>query len=193
MPYADGGFSSNLLAPCRSQNWLNRRFKVTATIVHRLPVDGQAWLKCHIEGTSEPVDVDAFDAALEVPAEAASPLFTNHHQDYQMTRRSILISAAASLICAPAIVRATSLMPVRSLPLQIFESGRRILPTLLLSLARPWMEKRPNDREYQRENSVCSRRPPDGRVCAGTRMAASGRSLCISTEVGPHPRTWITA
>ncbi len=34
---------------------------------------------------------------------------------YQMTRRSILIGAAASLVCAPAIVRATSLMPVRSL------------------------------------------------------------------------------
>jgi hypothetical protein len=38
--------------------------------------------------------------------------------DYQMTRRSILIGAAASLICAPAIVRAASLMPVRGLPLQ---------------------------------------------------------------------------
>ena len=34
---------------------------------------------------------------------------------YQMTRRSILIGAAASLICAPAIVRVTSLMPVRRL------------------------------------------------------------------------------
>jgi len=38
--------------------------------------------------------------------------------DYRMTRRSIFIGAAASLICAPAIVRAASLMPVRSLPLQ---------------------------------------------------------------------------
>jgi hypothetical protein len=38
--------------------------------------------------------------------------------DYRMTRRSILIGAAASLICAPAIVRAASLMPVRGLPLQ---------------------------------------------------------------------------
>jgi hypothetical protein len=92
---------------------------MTATIVHRLPVDGQAWLKCHIEGTSEPVDVDAFDAALEMPAEAASPLLTNRYQDHRMTRRSIIIGAAASLICAPAIVRATSLMPVRSLPLQL--------------------------------------------------------------------------
>ncbi len=32
-----------------------------------------------------------------------------------LTRRSIFIGAAASLICAPAIVRATSLMPVRRL------------------------------------------------------------------------------
>jgi hypothetical protein len=32
-----------------------------------------------------------------------------------MTRRSIFIGAAASLICAPAIVRAASLMPVRRL------------------------------------------------------------------------------
>jgi hypothetical protein len=41
----------------------------------------------------------------------------NHHHDSLITRRSIFIGAAASLICAPAIVRATSLMPVRSLPL----------------------------------------------------------------------------
>jgi hypothetical protein len=36
--------------------------------------------------------------------------------DYRMTRRSIFIGAAASLICAPAIVRFESLMPVRRLP-----------------------------------------------------------------------------
>jgi hypothetical protein len=34
-----------------------------------------------------------------------------------MTRRTLFIGAAASLICAPAIVRAASLMPVRGLPL----------------------------------------------------------------------------
>ena len=33
-----------------------------------------------------------------------------------ITRRSTLIGAAASLLCAPAIVRATNLMPVRRLP-----------------------------------------------------------------------------
>jgi hypothetical protein len=41
------------------------------------------------------------------------------HYDNQFTRRSILIGAAASLICAPAIVRATSLMPIRDLILPI--------------------------------------------------------------------------
>ena len=40
----------------------------------------------------------------------------NHHQDGLITRRSIFIGVAASLICAPAIVRVTSLMPVRRLP-----------------------------------------------------------------------------
>jgi hypothetical protein len=38
--------------------------------------------------------------------------------DYRMTRRSILNGAAASLICAPTIVRAASLMAVRFLTLQ---------------------------------------------------------------------------
>jgi hypothetical protein len=37
---------------------------------------------------------------------------------YPLTRRSIFVGAAASIICAPAIVRAATLMPVRSLPLQ---------------------------------------------------------------------------
>ena len=40
-----------------------------------------------------------------------------HQQPSLVTRRSIFRGAAASLICAPAIVRATSLMPVRRLPL----------------------------------------------------------------------------
>jgi hypothetical protein len=74
--------------------------------------------KKHIAGTREPVDVDAFDAALEMPVDAASPLLTNRHQDCRITRRSIFAGAAALLICAPAIVRAASLMPVRGLPLQ---------------------------------------------------------------------------
>jgi hypothetical protein len=38
--------------------------------------------------------------------------------DYRMTRRCILIGAAASVMCTPAIVRAANLMAVRSSPLQ---------------------------------------------------------------------------
>ena len=41
-----------------------------------------------------------------------SPI-SNH--DNLITRRSIFVGSAALLICAPAIVRATSLMPVRGL------------------------------------------------------------------------------
>jgi hypothetical protein len=44
------------------------------------------------------------------------PQVSDHHHDSLITRRSIFIGAAASLICAPAIVRAASLMPVRRLP-----------------------------------------------------------------------------
>ena len=48
----------------------------------------------------------------------------NHHHDSLITRRSILVGAVASLICAPAIVRATSLMPVRSWIFPIVRSSR---------------------------------------------------------------------
>jgi len=48
----------------------------------------------------------------------------NHHHDSLITRRSIFIGAAAFLICAPAIVRAASLMPVRSLISPIKRSSR---------------------------------------------------------------------
>jgi hypothetical protein len=41
----------------------------------------------------------------------------NYHHNSLLTRRSIVIGAAASLICAPAIMRVTKLMPVRRLPL----------------------------------------------------------------------------
>ena len=37
--------------------------------------------------------------------------------DCRITRRSVLVGATAFLICAPPIVRAASLMPVRGLPL----------------------------------------------------------------------------
>jgi len=60
------------------------------------------------------------------------------------------------------------------LAITVLKSVGRILPTLFLSLARPWIESRPNHCEYQRENGFFSRGPPDGRICAGTRMAATG-------------------
>jgi hypothetical protein len=40
----------------------------------------------------------------------------NGQYDYQITRRGIILGAAAALVCAPAMVRVTSLMPVRRLP-----------------------------------------------------------------------------
>jgi hypothetical protein len=40
-------------------------------------------------------------------------------RQYDLTRRSLFLGAAASLLCAPAIVQATSLMPVRGLILPI--------------------------------------------------------------------------
>jgi hypothetical protein len=43
-------------------------------------------------------------------------------QNGLITRRSIFTGAAASLICSPAIVRVTNLMPVRRLP---FPNGPR--------------------------------------------------------------------
>ena len=42
---------------------------------------------------------------------------TFHQRQSLITRRSTFRGAAAALICAPAIVRAASLMPVRRLPL----------------------------------------------------------------------------
>jgi hypothetical protein len=50
--------------------------------------------------------------------------------DYRMTRRNIFIGVAASLICAPAIVRAAGLMPVRGLPLQFLNPERKIPKTV---------------------------------------------------------------
>jgi hypothetical protein len=44
-----------------------------------------------------------------------APIPNNYHSSL-ITRRGIFVGAAASLICAPAIVRATSLMPVRRPP-----------------------------------------------------------------------------
>ena len=48
-----------------------------------------------------------------------APIHNHHHHADLITRRRILIGAAASLICAPAVVRATSLMPLHGLILLI--------------------------------------------------------------------------
>jgi hypothetical protein len=50
--------------------------------------------------------------------------------DTEMTRRSIFFAAAASLICAPAIARASSLMSVRGLSLQQLNPKRKIPKTV---------------------------------------------------------------
>jgi hypothetical protein len=50
--------------------------------------------------------------------------------DTEKTRRSICFGAVASLICAPAVVRATSLMSVRGLPLQLLNPERKIPRTV---------------------------------------------------------------
>lgn len=49
--------------------------------------------------------------------------------DSKMTRRIVFFGGAASLICAPAIVRGASLTPVRGLPLQFLNPERKIPKT----------------------------------------------------------------
>ena len=48
-----------------------------------------------------------------------APILNHHHHADLITRRRIFIGAAVSLICAPTVVRATSLMPVHGLILPI--------------------------------------------------------------------------
>ena len=48
-----------------------------------------------------------------------APILNHHHHADLITRRSIFVGAAVSLLYAPAIVRATSLMPVHGLILPI--------------------------------------------------------------------------
>jgi hypothetical protein len=47
-----------------------------------------------------------------------------------MTRRTLVVGAAACVICAPAIVRAASLMPVRGVPLQLPNLDRKVPKTM---------------------------------------------------------------
>ena len=97
---------------------------------------------------------------------------SNH--DGLITRRSIFIGAAASLICAPAIVRATSLMPVRSLRGPIGPQYAGFCERLFYHSLDCGLRAGRISTVLQRENSSSSRRPPDGRVCAGTRMDCTG-------------------
>jgi hypothetical protein len=47
-----------------------------------------------------------------------------------MTRRTLVVGAAACVICAPVIVRVASLMPVRGLPLQLPNLKRKVPKTM---------------------------------------------------------------
>ena len=47
-----------------------------------------------------------------------------------MTRRTLVVGAAACVICAPAIVRVASLMPVRGLRLQLPNLERKVPKTM---------------------------------------------------------------
>ena len=60
-----------------------------------------------------------------------------------ITRRSMLIGAAASLICAPSIVRASSLMPIRRVIIEAnaFGPKKPICLGFAGSLALFWMKK----------------------------------------------------
>jgi hypothetical protein len=47
-----------------------------------------------------------------------------------LTRRTLVVGAAACVICAPAIVRVASLMPVRGLQLQLPNLDRKVPKTM---------------------------------------------------------------
>ena len=70
-------------------------------------------------------------------------LITNHEHDKLITRRIIIFGAAASLLCAPAIVRATSLMPVKRVvfPIVPVAPSAPIYMGFLDRLRIDWMEK----------------------------------------------------
>jgi hypothetical protein len=64
-------------------------------------------------------------------------LLTNNDQGSLISRRSIFIRAAAALICAPAIVRITNLMPVRRLPFPHGPQYAGFVDRLLLDRKQP--------------------------------------------------------
>ena len=76
---------------------------------------------------------------------------SNH--DSLITRRNVFIGAAASLICAPAIVRTAKFNAGAPLGRTDWASVCRVLRTLILPLARRQLESRPNEYGSQRENN----------------------------------------
>jgi hypothetical protein len=80
-------------------------------------------------------------------------LIPNHYHDSLITRRSIFIGAAASLICTPALVRAASLMPIRRVivatnpinpkkPIYLGFAGALRLHWMKQALKRGWDDRR---------------------------------------------------
>jgi hypothetical protein len=91
----------------------------------------------------------------------------------ELTRRSIFVGAAASLICRPAIVRVASLMPIRQL----------IVSTVPINPETPWLGFAGTLRLHFMRQAL--RRDWEGRDCqtfGGTSEAAAR-----------HYVTWMTA
>ena len=72
---------------------------------------------------------------------------------YETTRRSVVIGAAASLICRPAIVRPASLMPIRQMiltvPINTDKPWLGFVGTLRLHCMRQALERGWKERDSQ--------------------------------------------
>ena len=99
-----------------------------------------------------------------------------------MTRRTLFVGAAACVICAPAIVRVASLMPVRGLPLQLPNLERKVPRTMgewyrlcfYEHLEQESQSRLRRDLRSGRGQSHCSRRgPTNSRKGAGSGMASA--------------------
>jgi hypothetical protein len=106
-------------------------------------------------------------------------ILNHHHHADLITRRRIFIGAAVSLICAPTVVRATSLMPVHGLilPIEPRYAGfceRLFYHSFDINLRAGRMSTVLNGKIIPEARS-----PPDGRVCAGTRMACARGDVVI--------------
>ena len=105
-----------------------------------------------------------------------APIPANNHNSL-ITRRSIFIGAAASLICAPTIVRATSLMPVRRLPFPFGPQSAGFVERLYLHALESSLEA--SLRAGRTSIELCGQtipsrqRPSARRVCAGPWISAA--------------------